>query len=73
LVRLWCRVVSAVIVSPHFGCLAAAAESLETMNATTAKAAIAATEVSGPRTARGRDFVLILVLPCPAAQELGDL
>src|SRR5215204_5080830 len=70
LTRSWWSVVSAVMWSPHFGCVFAASAPLSAMTATTAKAKIPASETSVAGAAWRRSSVGIPVLPCPAAQEV---
>src|SRR5215211_8468073 len=75
LTRSWWRVVSAVIVSPHFGCLAATAASLEARSATTAKNTSTATEMSIPRSVCRRSlagipsFLVWPRMPCARPSE----
>src|SRR5215207_5164150 len=70
LTRSWWSVVSAVMWSPHFGCVFAASAPLSAMTPATAKANITASETSVAGAAWRRSSVGIPVLPCPAAQEV---
>src|SRR5215208_134547 len=60
LIRSLRRVVSAVIVSPHFGCLAATSAPLDATRETAAKARITPSETSVAGAVRRRSLVSIL-------------